>query len=197
MSSCASDSKTDSLSCKPPADAPPSEGLEGVVVKYRRSCQSRLDAQLRSFADEPTLQSAVARAALAETRDGKRYSHQRRLKRVVLQAVRSQLFELDFGAIRGFDELHTIIDRAIGSIHGVGELMVYDTALRIGAKLRVMPDRVYLHSGTRRGARSLGLPFKMRSISIAELPGPLRSLKPYEIENCLCIFKDLLQASIP
>lgn len=86
---------------------------------------------------------------------------------------------------------------AIGSIRGVGELLVYDTALRIGAKLELMPDRVYLHSGTRRGARSLGLPFKMRLISIAELPVPLRSLKQHEVEDCLCIFKDLLQASIP
>lgn len=156
---------------------------------YLETCQVRLEAQLRSFAEETTLRSAVARAALAETRDGKRYSHQRRIKQVVLQAIRQVLSEIDYSQMRSFDELHTAIDREIGSIRGVGELLVYDTALRIGAKLSLMPERVYLHSGTRQGARALGLPWKQGSISIHQMPAVLRGLQPHEIEDCLCIFK--------
>jgi hypothetical protein len=34
---------------------------------------------------------------------------------------------------------------------------MYDTALRIGAKLKLFPTKVYLHAGTRLGARALGL----------------------------------------
>ena len=192
MRSCASNTESDSSSCTQPAIGPNLGTLEAVVQRYIETCQVRLEAQLRTFADEPTLQSAVARAALAETPDGKRYSHQRRIKGVVLQAVLHRLLEIDHSQMRSFDELHTAIDRAIGSIRGVGELLVYDTALRIGARLSLMPKRVYLHSGTRHGARVLGLPWKQRSISIDELPAALRGLQPHEIEDCLCIFKNRL-----
>ncbi|MEK6285973.1 MAG: hypothetical protein AABO57_09560 [Acidobacteriota bacterium] len=197
MSSCTSNTKNDSSFCKQPTIGPHLGTLEAVVQSYRETCQSRLEAQLRTFGDEPTLQSAVARAALAETPDGKRYSHQRRIKRVVLREMRRRLLEIGFSKLRSFDEIHNAVDQAIGSIRGVGDLLLYDTALRIGAKLGIMPDRVYLHSGTRRGARALGLPSKRRSISIAELPVALRGLKPHEIEDCLCIFKDDFQGAAP
>ena len=39
----------------------------------------------------------------------------------------------------------------------LGELTVYDVAHRIGAYLQLEPDVVYLHRGTRIGARYLGL----------------------------------------
>lgn len=100
-------------------------------------------------------------------------------------------------ARRSFDELLDAVDQAIGSIRCIGDLLLYDTALRIGANLGIMPDRVYLHSGTRRGARALGLAWKRRSISIAELPVALRGLKPHEIEDCLCIFKDRFRDARP
>jgi len=37
-------------------------------------------------------------------------------------------------------------------IPGIGELAIYDTALRIAAKLRFEPAVVFLHAGTRIGA---------------------------------------------
>ncbi len=190
MSSCSPNTKNDSSSCAQPKLARPVERIEAVVQAYVETCRPRLEAQLRTFTAEPTVQSALERAGVAETPDRARYSHQRRIKRVVLQATRRRLLEIDFSQVRTFDELHTIIDHAIGSIRGAGELLVYDTALRIGAKLRLMPERVYLHSGTRRGARALGLPWKQGSISVDELPAALRGLQPHEIEDCLCIFKD-------
>lgn len=50
-----------------------------------------------------------------------------------------------------------LIDTALETIPGLGELYVYDTTLRIGAKLNLFPDKVYLHAGTRLGATALGL----------------------------------------
>ena len=79
---------------------------------------------------------------------------------------------------------------AIGSILGIGGLTVYDTTLCIGAKLGVFPRCIYLHNGTRRGARALGLNWRTSVLSVAECPRELRRLKPHEIEDCLCIFKD-------
>jgi hypothetical protein len=51
-----------------------------------------------------------------------------------------------------FGDLFHLVGAALDSIHGLGELYVYDTSLRIGAKLNLFPDRVYLHAGTRLGA---------------------------------------------
>jgi hypothetical protein len=67
--------------------------------------------------------------------------------------------------------------------------MVYDTSLRIGAKLGFEPKHVYLHAGTRVGARALGLDTSASYLRASELPAPLRALRPHEIEDALCIFK--------
>jgi hypothetical protein len=67
--------------------------------------------------------------------------------------------------------------------------MVYDTALRIGAKLGLEPEVVYLHRGTRRGVRALGLDADRTFVALGELPHELRALRPHEIEDCLCIYK--------
>lgn len=85
---------------------------------------------------------------------------------------------------------------AIGVLHGIGELTVYDTALRIGAKLGLLPKKVYLHAGTRAGARALGLNWKATSLAVRELPSELLTLTPHEIEDCLCIFKDKLKRAV-
>ncbi|MBI1997211.1 MAG: hypothetical protein HYW03_03845 [Deltaproteobacteria bacterium] len=68
--------------------------------------------------------------------------------------------------------------------------MVYDTALRIGARLGLEPERVYIHSGTRVGARRLGLDWRAKWIEPKDLPKPLRSLPPWQVEDILCIYKD-------
>ena len=74
----------------------------------------------------------------------------------------------------------------IGGIHGIGELAVYDIACRIGAFLGLSPERVYLHAGTREGARALGL--RGASVRKMDLPRAFGRLSPGEIEDCLCIY---------
>jgi hypothetical protein len=75
-------------------------------------------------------------------------------------------------------------------------LTIYDTALRIGASLGLEPQSVYLHAGTRFGARRLGLDWRAETIPVSALPPPLRKLKPREIEDLLCIFADRLTGSM-
>jgi hypothetical protein len=53
------------------------------------------------------------------------------------------------------------------------------------------PDRIYLHAGTREGARALGL--GGTALSKSELPKAFHRLSPGEIEDCLCIYKDDLR----
>ncbi len=71
--------------------------------------------------------------------------------------------------------------------------MVYDAASRIGAKLRLKPQRIYLHAGTRDGARALGVPRSARVLEKRDLPRPLRRLAAHHLENFLCIDKRRLE----
>jgi hypothetical protein len=83
----------------------------------------------------------------------------------------------------------------LGRVRGLGELYCYDTALRIGAKLELLPQMVFLHRGTRDGARALGhTDYRSANIDPHTLPRELHQLHPYEIEDFLCIFKDCLHS---
>jgi imidazolonepropionase-like amidohydrolase len=138
----------------------------------------------------------VERAGRATTPAGKRYHHQRRLPRALLATAARELKRARLGSATNFADLYRRVDAAIGALHGIGELTVYDTALRIGAKLGYLPKKVYLHAGTRAGARALGLDWKARSLPVRQLPVELRVLAPHEIEDCLCIFKDKLKSLV-
>jgi hypothetical protein len=92
--------------------------------------------------------------------------------------------------VQSFEALHALVASTIGNISGIGELTVYDTALRIGANMKLQPDVVFMHSGTRIGAKRLGLDASREFLTVEELPADFRDLRPREIEDVLCIYKD-------
>jgi len=76
-------------------------------------------------------------------------------------------------------------------LDGIGPLYTYDVSLWIGAFLRLEPERVYLQSGALEGAIALGIATrKSLHIDMSEVPYPLWTLKPYEIEDALCLYKE-------
>lgn len=178
-------------SCKP---ARPKKGadLKSLVRLYRR--HNRPDAMRESefFRTMPSLPLAIHHAALAIDDRDKRFSHQRRQQRPALERAKQSLVATarELKACKRFDELHALIGRTIHSIGGLRELYTYDTALRIGAFLGLAPEFVYLHRGTRAGARTLGLNAKLPYLTVDQLPAELRTLSPAEVEDFLCIFKD-------
>ena len=143
--------------------------------------------------------ATIRLAALAVNCNGKRYSHQRRLSKAALEQARDILLknEKAMETCRNFDDLFTLFEQLLIPIKGIGNLYVYDTALRIGAKMGLLPRRVYLHAGTRVGAIALGLDGKAKVIEVSQLPDWLHQLEPHEIEDVLCIFKDKLQMRMP
>jgi hypothetical protein len=168
--------------------------LDVIVRLYRQRNLGNAVSELRSFA-AMTFEDAVRHAGLAERFNPKkehwvRCDHQRRIPRLALDAARRRLRAPPLRKVESFHELFSIVDSAVGGIPRIGELMVYDTALRIGANLGLEPDRVYLHRGTRRGARALGLNWRAEWLLPAELPKEFRSLPAWQVEDILCIFKD-------
>jgi len=166
--------------------------LAGVVRAYRQDYQRGARAELEYYANLPSLEAAIARASRAERPDGKRHDHQTRVRQDALQEMERRLAKTSLRSYKSFADLHSFLECSIGTIPGIGELMVYDTALRIGAKLGLEPEVVYLHRGTRSGMKALGLDIGRQFIELHELPQALRSLRPHEIEDCVCIYKSEL-----
>jgi hypothetical protein len=163
-----------------------------IVSAYLEDHQKKAEKQQRWFAIQPNLEEAVKQAALARSPKGKRLSHQRRIPNAVLTEGYKQLLDSlpMLREAKSFEALHTAVASRIGSIPGIGELTIYDTALRIGAFLRLEPSVVFMHSGTRTGAKRLGLDTSRDFLTVEELPPAFRVLRPREIEDVLCIYKD-------
>lgn len=169
-----------------------SGNLDSIVERYiARKRDGALD-ELKDFQHQPSFRDCVRQAGLARRPDGKRLDHQRRIRPDALRAFAHLLArkERAMRSCQTFEELHSLIGKESRKLWKSAELTVYDTALRIGAYLKLEPQEVYLHRGTREGARALGFDGDRKSIRPDELPREFRCLKPREIEDCLCIYKE-------
>lgn len=167
--------------------------LRALVAEYKRDYRRAAADELDDFRrSDRTDADAVSQAGLAQLPTGKRHPHQYRIPPASLQESRRRLLQQlpKLRKASSFDDLFGCVSKAIGDIHRVGELAIYDTALRIGARFGLEPDVVYLHRGTRDGARYLGLPTRSGRLAMSEVPRELRTLSPRELEDFLCIFKD-------
>jgi hypothetical protein len=165
--------------------------LQDIVREYARNNRCGPNRELEWFRRQPTLRSAIRSASLAVNSEGKRFTHQRRLSKASLQAACNSLLrnESKIRRCKDFDELQTFLGRLLRRTQGIGELYIYDTAFRVGAKLGFLPIKVYLHAGTRLGASALGYDGRLPWIDVSGLPRELRRLRAYEIEDFLCIYK--------
>jgi len=152
------------------------------VQDYIRAWRDRQGHDCRWFAKQPSLEATIKAAGMALTEQGKRQSHQRRIPREALRAWTRALLRRKqrISRTKTFSELYELLGETAADMHGIGALVVYDTATRIGAFLRLKPDYVYLHAGTREGARALGLGRGER-IRRSHLPAAFRRLSPADI----------------
>jgi len=171
--------------------------LAQIVKAFIRDCYRKsAQKELRWFKEQPSFAEALENAALAKNCCGKRFAHQRRMQEKALKEAKDGLQKKthQLKKSKNFDELLVCIEQAIKPIYGLNEVYCYDTAFRLGAYLGHLPTKVYLHAGTRIGAKKIvDVGPKARAVEIRNLPSELtKHLKPYEIEDFLCIFKDHL-----
>jgi hypothetical protein len=167
-----------------------------ILRHYDSHHRPRVEQERAWFAGSEGIADAITRASLATNSRGKRFSHQRRIPRKALDEARQRLLQCTEALANApdFDALLVVVTNALADIYRTGELYRYDTALRISYYLSILPFKVYLHAGTRTGARALGLPFNNRYLDIAQLPAELRGRPAHEVEDILCIYKDHLPA---
>ncbi len=164
-----------------------------LIEDYMARYKPLVDEETKYYQRPVPLADQINIAALSRNSEGKRHSHQRRLPEVVLGRVASKLQRriIEIGTVADFDELITIVSGC--AVWGFGELAIYDAADRIGIRLGVRPEKVYLHAGTRIGARVLGLPSKRQHLEVSEFPVAFHAVEASDIENFLCIYKDCLK----
>lgn len=168
--------------------------VEDAVNDYIARVRPQVEREFRHFQVLRSDEEAIARAALARLPNGKRHPHQYRIPSDSLKQSRDLLLA-NLSALRAatnFDELFDLVNALIPRIPKIGELAVYDTALRIGARFGLEPTKVYVHAGTRIGARALGFDNHRKVIDMDELPEPIRRLSAREAEDLLCRYKDEL-----
>ena len=167
--------------------------FDRIVADYIENKRPRLAGFLRFYAIQRSLVDAIEKAAYAKTPSGNKHSHQRRLPREASAKASRALRARNLTACRSFAELHATVERAIRAIDKVGELMVYDTALRLGALLKLEPEFIYLHAGTQDGAAALGIHRSRETVAREELPPTFRALRSCETEDCLWVYKSQLK----
>jgi hypothetical protein len=172
--------------------------LSKIVKSYKKYCRSGAERERRYFRIQRTFEDALKLAALAQKPDGKRFGHQRRIPKTVLLKSLSVLLKHSRPLKKSdtFEELHGKLSDLVGNIKGIGALYLYDTAFRIGAFLNLEPVYVYLHAGTSRGAKNLGLKQTYGLINLNILPPALKKLRAWEVEDILCIYKDELKRHV-
>lgn len=164
-----------------------------IIKAYKKLYLSSASAESEYFRTLPSLVVCIDSASHAINSKGNKSKHQWRIRKITLSQAKGILIA-NIQAIKkvaSFDELFVLIDCLLHSVKGIGELYIYDTSLRIGAYLGYLPKKVYLHAGTRIGAKKLGFANKV-AIEMSELPDEYQKLEPFMVEDILCIFKDKL-----
>jgi hypothetical protein len=171
--------------------------IEAAVRHYKSHYLHNIQGLLEWYASLDSLDEAIDNASLGKDERGKRHPHQRRLEE--LKMLRARYYLLGYreriSSLSSFNDLLDIVESVTDRVEGLGELYAYDTALRIGSFIGVLPEKVYLHAGARVGAKALGVDGKVKAIELRSLPVPFHSLEPHQAEDALCIYKKLLRRS--
>lgn len=178
------------------------KSLSHIVGLYKKEYAPGAEQEMRYYKIQKKIENVIEKAALSKLPptkqypSGKRHPHQRRIPGNQLIAAKDALLK-EKGKLKNcknFHELFKMVCACIGCVDKIGELTIYDISHRIGAHLGLKPDQVYLHAGTRVGAKALKIKLEKQALSMSQLPKPFHALKPHEIEDCLCIFKKKIAA---
>ena len=166
--------------------------LSAIISDYIRRYRHRARAEMRFFEIQRSPSEAIHKAALCMLPSGKRHPHQRRIPKALLEQAEARLQAIgrNLAMVTDFSTLHRLVENEIGNIRGIGALTVYDISHRIGAHFGKVPRLVYLHAGTKIGARVFNVGGD--SFDPGQLPKTFSRLTASEIEDCLCIYKDEL-----
>ncbi|MHB1704197.1 MAG: hypothetical protein ACYCS0_08335 [bacterium] len=177
------------------------EQLEYLINEYshKDGYREAIAEEIKEFKEVVIdIAEAITNAATTMV-DGKRHPHHYRKSKNTLECAKKILLgkQSNISATKNFDNLHEIIIKSLEGLKYIGPLYYYDTAFLIGAHLDKLPEKIYLHAGTKKGAKNMEI--NIRNKKYIEMEDILchkifkkYCLKPYEIEDFLCIYKEEL-----
>ena len=182
--------------CRPPQTGSGTESLSDLMSQWEEHNRSNLRDLLDGYRTS-SFPDALKAASHGEfppngKKAGKRHPHQRRLAGEALNQWAKTLgrAQAQIQAFRGqaFEGLFDFIDERARTISGIGPLMVYDTALRIGANIGCLPkDWIYLHAhATIPSVHD----YHIEKAKLHEALKALEKWEAYEIEDFLCIYHE-------
>ena len=159
-----------------------------IIRHYEKEHRQNTINEINWFRSQSSLIQAIELAAIAKDHRGKRYSHQWRIRLSALDTAKTVLPGMTniFQQCLTFEQVHELVKTELHKVPGIGKVYVYDTSFRIGAKLNLFPEKVYLHANVRKGASALGLDIAGHAIEMDTLPNNLKYLPPHEVEDILC-----------
>jgi hypothetical protein len=168
--------------------------LGSLVADFLKNYKRESSREAKFFRSMPSTGLAIHHVAMAIDGNDRCFDHQFHITQPARRKAKQvlTLLEKPMKACETFDELHTLFLRHLSPIRGLGEMYIYDAALRMGAHLKLAPDFVYLHRGTRVGAKALGITVNRSHIEKSAFPKALRALSADEIETFLCIYRNQL-----
>ena len=171
--------------------------LKNIINEYKKLKKEHPDLHIEYCLQQNSLEDTIKIAAQSVNHLNKIHPHQHRVGRKKLNKFANELVNhvSEFEKANNFDNVYNIISKV--NMHGIGALTCYDTALRICSKIsyknNFFPDKIYLHAGTRIGAKKLIGNKKLKGkqfIYKNDLPDVLKNseLTPSELEDILCCF---------
>jgi hypothetical protein len=179
-------------------------GFGDIPRHYLQERAFKAEAEMEWFGEQSQTISEAIERACASIYEGRLHTHQWRPFQKWPRAPQdaADLLKLQASRIAEAgtfeDDLYPMIHTAIASprCKGIGPLACYDIARRIGAWLRpkLKPTEVYLHRGTRDGAKAVRCPqADRRRASMRDFPEALRRLlTAAQLEDVLCIYRGTL-----
>ncbi len=189
MSSC----KKTTSSSKPPSSG--EKTLLELVEEYLQDWGDCYSNEAQWWGDR-TLdwKSAQKRAWESCWANGKMHSHQCQLGAEKLkEGLRIALADnVQSDRFETFEQLYEWVESVTNQVFRLGELVTYDVALRLGMWLNLEPAAVYLHGGSREGAKKFNVDVKEKTATLSTFPPEIQKLGATHAENFLCIYKDCL-----
>ena len=168
--------------------------LEEIIDDYKKKCLPDVENEIEWFTEPTTLNDQIDRACSSMMSWNKKHMHQASIPPVSLLSCATAIKNVhkNLKQCNNFDELHGLIASTIANVNPrrIGRLTIYDIALRIGWNLKKCPDVVYLHAGTRIGAKVLIPKLTGYTLSIDRLPLAFQVLTPSQAEDVLCRYAD-------
>lgn len=156
-------------------------------------------------AEADDFETAVWIACASKRRNGKMHSHQTKVTKdarrefgyriLAHYLIQSRWSPVNYTVPKSFHSFHQVLWLLRPA--GIGPLTVYDVATRVGAYLKLEPDRLYLHTGARLGWNALMGENARDYRAVDEIhpldwPKPLRQLSADMAEDFLCTYRDAL-----